>query len=249
MPSATAARIAETAIRALRAMAAPAPVSTPAAMSNGRAQQAAQASAARAPATLLRVGGVLSIVVGVGGLVVGDLVDGQAHGRVPSRWLMLMKGMRQSAQVQLVRLSHSAVTTWASASRIAVRSAILASVSVILSMALAKSGRGMAAPAGLDELGDLVEGEAEPLGGFDNAEQGDGVGGVDAVAADAALRLGEQAAAFVNPPGVWHARPLICPVVWFSWLRRTTRERCWCRSTRPGSRMSYCRRRRENRCK
>jgi hypothetical protein len=41
-------------------IAAPAPVRTPAAIRNGIAQQTAHATAARMPATLLRIGGALS---------------------------------------------------------------------------------------------------------------------------------------------------------------------------------------------
>jgi hypothetical protein len=46
-----------------------------------------------------------------------------------------VKGIGQSAHVQLVRLSHSAATTWVSVSRMAVRSAILLLISAILAMA------------------------------------------------------------------------------------------------------------------
>src|SRR5204863_406098 len=53
------------------------------------------------------------------------------------------------------------------------------------------------AASGIDEFGDLVQGEPEPLGRFDDVEQGDGLGRVEPVPAHRADRFGEQPAAFV----------------------------------------------------
>jgi hypothetical protein len=55
----------------------------------------------------------------------------------------------------------------------------------------------VAAAAGVEQAGDLVEGEAEPLRRLDHVEQGDGVGWVEPVPAVRAVRFGQQPAAFV----------------------------------------------------
>ena len=46
------------------------------------------------------------------------------------------------------------------------------------------------AAAGVEQVGDLVEGEPEPLRRLDDVEQGDGVGWVEPVPADRADRFG-----------------------------------------------------------
>lgn len=55
----------------------------------------------------------------------------------------------------------------------------------------------VAVPAALEQFGDLVEGEAEPLRRLDDAQCDDGFGRVEPVPAEAALRFGKQAAPLV----------------------------------------------------
>lgn len=50
----------------------------------------------------------------------------------------------------------------------------------------------VAVATGIEQLGDFLEGEAEPLGCFDHPDQEDGLCRVGAVPAGAALRFGQQ---------------------------------------------------------
>jgi hypothetical protein len=64
-----------------------------------------------------------------------------------------------------------------------------------------------AGAAPVQQIGDLVEGEAEPLRGLDHAQHGDGLPRVHAVSAGAPPGFGEQAAPLVVAQGLdVHAR-------------------------------------------
>jgi hypothetical protein len=99
------------------------------------------------------------------------------------------------AQVQLVRLSQRASTTSVNVVRIAVRSAILP-IAPFSQVRTRVPG-----PAGVEEAGDLVEDEAEPLRRLDDDDQADGVGWVEPVRAGRAVWFGERATAFVVARG------------------------------------------------
>ena len=122
----------------------------------------------------------------------------RASGR---RCTRVVNGSGQSGvAAQMARSSQPASTAARSVSRTAVRSASAAST-------LGQLGGGAAGEPGGparrgEQLGDLVEGEAEPLRGLDHPQHGDRVRRVDAVPAERALRLGEQAAALVVAQGL-----------------------------------------------
>ena len=108
---------------------------------------------------------------------------------------------QQSPQAQASRSSQPASRAAVRVPRMVIRSAILSSTSTsFVRRSLLQAGVDALAvpvPADLEQVGDLVEGEAEPLGGLDDPEQGDRVRRVEPVPARAALRLGEQPAALV----------------------------------------------------
>jgi hypothetical protein len=65
--------------------------------------------------------------------------------------------------------------------------------------------------ADLQQVGDLVEGEAEELRGFDHPQHRDRVGRIDAVPAESAVRFVQQAASLVAAAGGGRRRAAACP--------------------------------------
>ena len=106
---------------------------------------------------------------------------------------MVRYGIGQSVHMQLVRLSQRASTPSVSVPRIAVRSATFRSISAILSIARCRRSARVSATSGVQELGDIVEGQGKPLRRFDHGQQGDGVGRVEPVPAVGPAQFGEQA--------------------------------------------------------
>jgi hypothetical protein len=66
-----------------------------------------------------------------------------------------------------------------------------------MARSITRAVRGASGMVTTEEVGDLVEDKSEPLRGFDHPQRGDRLGWVEPVAAQGAVRFGEQAAPFV----------------------------------------------------